>query len=140
MRPELFISEHGKVDAAFKEQGMKLSNPYQDSPDFWVNCGDFDGKHNGDLRKVEDYYNESPSNRKEVDEVFKKYGMEVSDFYPNDVVVSIYLPYNVRTMHPDHLKANAEAVVKFYEETQPQGLESFKKELKNHVTGNKFGL
>ncbi len=119
MRPELFAS---------------------DSPDFWVNCGDFDGKINAELKKVGDYYGENSSNRKEVDAAFKEYGMEVSTLHEDEVIVSIYLPYNMRTMNPEYLNANAEAVVKFYEETQPKGLESFEKDLKNHLTANKFGL
>lgn len=110
---------------------------YSDSPDFWVNCGDFDGKFDAEVEEVEAYF---AKNHKLVDDEFKKYGIEVSTLQVGEVIVSLYLPYHVRTTDPEYLRANAEFVVKFYDETQPEGLKSLERGLGSHLTGKEYGI
>jgi hypothetical protein len=108
-----------------------------DSPDFWVNCGDFDGKIDDELDKVSEYYKD---HHKEIDDAFKQWGIEIESLDKDEVIVSLFLPYHVRTSEPEYLKANAEFVMRFYEELQPQGLKSLEKELGSHLTGKEYGI
>jgi hypothetical protein len=111
-------------------------------PDLWVNCGDFDGKIDAELEEVEAFFGASTSNKNGVNDAFKEWGMQANTIQVGEVIVSLdlsKLTFN-RTNDPERMKANAEAIVKFYEETQPEGLKTLEKKLGTHLTGKEYGI
>lgn len=109
-------------------------------PDIWVNCGDFNGEINNPLQIVVDHYRQS-AGAKIVKDAFKKHGMIIQELDPEEVILELDLPYHEKTQNSAYKRGNMEAVVKFYKETQPNGLKELKAKLgRGYIEGTKIGL
>lgn len=111
-----------------------------DGPDTWMNCGDFNREINNPLQIVVDHYRHSVG-AKIVNEAFRKYGMIIHKLDPEEVILDLDLPYHQETMNSEYKRGNVEAVVKFYKETQPNGLKELKAKLgRGYIEGTRIGL
>jgi hypothetical protein len=127
---------------SFSTDDFKAYDPIfgDNGPDTWVNCGDFNGEINNPLQIVVDHYRHS-AGAKIVKDAFKKYGMIIQELDPEEVILELDLPYHQKTTNSGYKKDNVEAVVKFYKETQPNGLKELKAKLgRGYIEGTKIGL
>lgn len=109
-------------------------------PDLWVNCGDFGGKIREELSVVAKEYHSGTIFKWHMDKLFEKYGMAVQALRKDEVIMELRAPYHGKTQNPQFLRMNAEAVVKFYTETQPQGLKELGEKLRTHFNAKDYGL
>jgi len=144
---EAFSPDGGNMfslDGYYSTDDFKSHDPIfgDNGPDTWVNCGDFNGEINNPLQIVVDHYRHSVLGAKKiVKDAFRKYGMIIQELDPEEVILELNLPYHEKTQNSAYKRGNMEAVVKFYKETQPNGLKELKAKLgRGYIEGTRIGL